>query len=51
VEVAVRLGTETGVGIEHGGRDRIGEGSGGVAGSGEGSAVTLHSVDVDSSRR
>jgi hypothetical protein len=36
VEVAVRLGTETGVGIEHGGRDRVGEGSGGVAGSGEG---------------
>lgn len=40
-----------GVGIGHGGREMVGEGSGGVVGSGEGSAVTLHSVDVDSSRR
>lgn len=45
----MRLGTETGVGIAVG--REMGEGSGGVAGSGEGSAVTLHSVDVDSSRR
>lgn len=49
--VVGRLGTDMGVGIGHGGREMVGEGSGGVVGSGEGSAVTLHSVDVDSSRR
>jgi hypothetical protein len=29
----------------------VGEGSGGVVGSGEGSAVALHSVDVERRRR
>ena len=50
VVVGARLGTDIGVGIA-GEREMVGEGSGGVAGSGEGSAVTLHSVDVDSSRK
>lgn len=45
---AMGVGTE----LQIDGRERfIGEGSGGVVGSGDGSAVALHSVDVESSRR